>query len=191
MGQVVGGVVGGVLAQRSAKKQAKEVEQASELGFNFLQESAVGKSFLPAGGRASDTISDLLGVGGNPAQARNAFKNFQNSSGFDFRVQTGSDAITGNAAARGLLNSGSTLKALNQFGQNTASSEFGNFLGQLGGVADRGIQAGSVIGQAADTATRGKIQAANLRAQGREALAKGVGSAVGGLAGGFAGGGFF
>ncbi|MCP4988367.1 MAG: hypothetical protein GY928_20645 [Colwellia sp.] len=46
--------------------------------------------------------------------------------GFQFRLQQGTDAIEGSAAARGGLFSGQTGKDLTSFGQNLASQEFQN-----------------------------------------------------------------
>jgi len=77
----------------------------------------------------------LLGMGdGSPeslARGQQAFENYQNSTGFQFRMGQGMNAITGNAASRGLLNSGATLQGLNDYGQGMGSQEFGNFMGQF------------------------------------------------------------
>lgn len=93
-----------------------------------------------------------------PAQAapeaapKNAFQDYQDSTGHQFQLGEGMRAITGSAAAKGLLNSGATLKALNRFGQNLGATTFNNYLGQLGNVANRGLQAGGLIGGAGSSA---------------------------------------
>ena len=46
--------------------------------------------------------------------------------GYQFRLSQGTQAITGNAAARGLLQSGATAQALTRYGQDLASQEYGN-----------------------------------------------------------------
>lgn len=46
--------------------------------------------------------------------------------GYAFRLKQGSDLLQGSAAARGGLLSGPTLKALNDYGQASASQEFNN-----------------------------------------------------------------
>lgn len=46
--------------------------------------------------------------------------------GYQFRLQQGTQAITGNAAARGLLQSGATAQAVTRYGQDVASQEYGN-----------------------------------------------------------------
>jgi hypothetical protein len=87
----------------------------------------------------------LLGLGGgDPA----AFQKYLNSSGYKFMLDSGSKAITGNAAARGLLNSGSTLKALTQFGQDLGSTKLDNYLGQLSNIAKTSLGAGGLISEA-------------------------------------------
>ena len=78
----------------------------------------------------------LLGMGdGSPEsqqRAQDAFQNYQNSTGFQFRMGQGMSAITGGAASRGMLNSGATLQGLNDYGQGMGSQEFGNYLSQFG-----------------------------------------------------------
>jgi hypothetical protein len=54
--------------------------------------------------------------------------------GFAFREQQGLGALQNSAAARGVLNTGGTLKDLIDYGQNSASQEYGNaFNRALGG----------------------------------------------------------
>lgn len=50
----------------------------------------------------------------------------QNDAGYQFRLKEGLNAINSSAAASGGLNSGATLKALTQYGQNFASNEYNN-----------------------------------------------------------------
>lgn len=46
--------------------------------------------------------------------------------GYQFRLEQGLGAIQNSAAAKGILNSGGTLKDLQNYGQNLASQEYGN-----------------------------------------------------------------
>jgi hypothetical protein len=50
----------------------------------------------------------------------------QNDPGFQARLKLGTDAIQKSAAARGSVLTGGTAKALDQFGQDYASNEYGN-----------------------------------------------------------------
>ncbi len=61
-------------------------------------------------------------------------------------------------AAKGLLNSGATLKALTKYGQNLGSTTFNNYLSQLGGLSTTGLKAGAVT---ADAGTSGGKAAGN------------------------------
>jgi len=52
--------------------------------------------------------------------------NLSQDPGYQFRLEQGRKAIEGSAAARGSLNSGATLKALERYGQDYASNEYQN-----------------------------------------------------------------
>lgn len=160
MGDIIGGVIGGI-----GSLQAGQSAKSNDLtGYNYL----AGKNGTPgpgsdyvnrgqaAAGQQTDTQgleSGLLTSGANTPQAQSAFGNYLNSTGYKFQQQQGTQAITGSAAARGILNSGATAKALQTFGQGQAGASFGNYLGQLsglntqqGGVAASGLDAAKAIG---------------------------------------------
>lgn len=106
---------------------------------------------------ASNQMSNLLGLNGNQGQNQ-AFQNWQNSTGYQFGLNQGTQAITGNAAASGLLNSGATAKALNTYGQNYANTQYGNYFNQLQGLLSGGNQAAGVVagaGQQSQTQSSG------------------------------------
>lgn len=167
-------IIGGILAKKSAKKEAKRIEAGRERAVEGLS------PFAQAGVGASDVISGALGVGGDPEASEAAFQNFLSSSGFQNQLQQGSTAITGNQAAAGLLNSGSTLKRLTTFGQGLAQQGFSNFLSQLGGVANRGLDAAT---SSANVITGQTNLAAGARREGSDLLNKGIGAAVGSFGG--------
>lgn len=192
LGGVIGGLVGGGLGAIGANNQAKAQQQAAQQagqtamgGFNYLAGSPVGQQYLPAGGAAISQQQALLGLGGDPAAAAQGFQNYQNSTGFQGQLQAGQQALTGSAAARGLLGSGSTLRALQAQGQQLGAQSFNNYLGQLGGVAGMGLQAGGMLGQAAGAGAGqaagmqygGGMAAADTRAGGWDQLMGGIGSA--------------
>ena len=100
----------------------------------------------------------------------NAFKSYLDSTGYQFQFDQGQRAITGSAAARGLLNSGATAKALTKYGQNIGKQYFSDYLGQLGnmnnilgGTATAGQNA---LGQIATVGTAGGGNAASAITQG-------------------------
>ncbi len=72
-----------------------------------------------------------------------AFANYRNSTGYKFRLGEGMNAINSGYAGRGVLQSGAAMKAINDYGQNMASAEFGNYLNALGNQQALGFSATS------------------------------------------------
>jgi hypothetical protein len=68
---------------------------------------------------------------------------------YSFRFQEGLKALDRQAAARGGLISGGALKAAQRYGQDYASTEFGNAYNRLAGLAGVGQTATGAIGNAA------------------------------------------
>lgn len=111
-----------------------------------------------------------MGYAGADGPQANAFKSYLDSTGYQFQFGQGQNAITGSAAARGLLNSGATAKALTKYGQNIGKQYFSDYMGQLGnmnnvlgGTATAGQNA---LGQIATAGTAGGGNAANAIIQG-------------------------
>lgn len=94
---------------------------------------------------ASTDLAALLGVGGDPAAQAQAFQTFRDSTGYQQQLQAGSQAITGNNASKGLLNSGATAKALQGYGQGLADQSFQSYLNPLQNLMTGGTQAAGVI----------------------------------------------
>lgn len=159
-------IVGGLLSKSSKNKEAAGIEAAGAASRAQLE------PFVSAGADATGTISNALS--GGPGAA-DAFKQFQNSTGFQSQLSSGIEGIVGNQATKGLLQSGSTLKRQTKFGQDLAQGGFQNFLSNLSGQAGRGVQA---AGGAASSAQRTGVAAAQARGQGQEGLISGIGSAA-------------
>jgi hypothetical protein len=64
--------------------------------------------------------------------------NWQTDPGYLFRLAEGQKLLENSAAARGGLLSGQTGKALQEYGQNFASNEFGNIYDRYRGLIDAG-----------------------------------------------------
>ena len=79
------------------------------------------------------------------AAYQNAFQNYLNSTGYQFQVDQGNRAITQNRAAAGALNSGATLKALQTYGQNTATGFFKDYLGLLANQQGVGLTGANAL----------------------------------------------
>lgn len=128
----------------------------------------------------------------------NAFDTFRNSTGYQFRLNQGMDAVNSGYAGAGTLQSGAAMKAINDYGQGMASAEFGNYMGYLGeqqGLASGAANAMSGVNSAyANNA--GNLAIANgqnlsnsavARANNNNALIQGIGGAFSGALGGLGG----
>lgn len=169
MGNIVGGLVGGLLSKKSGGRQSRDILAAGRAG---------AEQFAPFQEAGVSANADILGALQGSAGSDQAFQNFLNSTGFQSQLSAGSQAITGNAATEGLLNSGATLKRLNTFGQDLAQGGFQNFLGNLGNVAQRGIQGAAGASQAL---VGSGTNAAAAAAGGRQGQQAGFGQALGGI----------
>lgn len=191
MGSVLGGIAQGVGSYLGAQAEASAAEKATtaaQQGFQYLTNGAgsgAASNYINSGSQALNNqtgvqsqIAGLLGVGGDPAASQKAFQNYLGSTGYNFQLQQGTGAINANAASQGLLNSGSTGKALTSYGQNLASTTFGNYLGQLGGL-------NAAYGS---TAQQGQNELGTIGSVG---TASGSGAANSIMAGGAAQGNFF
>lgn len=186
MGEILGGVLGGVgsiggaLIQANAAQQA---QQAALTGYNYLT-SGAGSGLINGavngGALANDATQQLLGLKPLTPGVTNAFDNYLKSTGYDFQLKQGQNAITTSNAAKGLLNSGGTVKALDEFGQGTAANYFNNYLGQLGNVGAGGYNAATAVGNAG---TGAGSNAAQYIAAGGNAISNGLTGALGGFGG--------
>lgn len=90
----------------------------------------------------ADALSSLL------SGDTSGFNRFKQATGFDAAAEAGSRGITGNAAAGGLLRSGSTAKGLQSFGNNIQNQFYNNYADRLLGQAGLGFQAGKLVSDA-------------------------------------------
>lgn len=88
-------------------------------------------------GRAAPAMVD------GAAQANQAFDTFRNSTGYDWRLKQGMNALNSGYAGAGTIKSGAAIKGAIDYGQGMASQEFGNYLNALGNQQGIGLQAGS------------------------------------------------
>lgn len=170
-----GATLAGDLFSSNASSKAA---QQSLTGYNYLTGSKGVQGYVDNGNAASTAEGQLLGTSPITSQTQNGFNNYLNSTGYQFQLGQGTSAITGSAAARGLLNSGATGKALTQYGQNLASTTFNNYLGNLNNVAGQGLTASGQIGAAG---TGGGASAAGYTQQGGNTLGNAAGT-LGGYA---------
>lgn len=195
MGKIVGGLVGGIGSLFTGKEKGRRFERAGRKSDAFLaggQDYLLNESGLSGirdtGAAAGDIEAGLLGIGGDPAKSSAALDNYLGSAGYNFQLDQGIDAINSNAAARGKLNSGATLKATQSFGQGLAGNFLDRFLDRTGGIAQRGQNAATTlasgVGNFATNRANNIYQAETGSAEARDA---GYNNAFSGFGGAFRG----
>ena len=143
--------VGGAALASSASKKAVNAQTAATNANNALaaQQYATNSGNLnPAierGNQAGGYINSLLMGGGDQAAASKAFDTYRNSTGYQYQLSQGLGAINSNAYARGMGDSGATLKALQTRGNNIADQSFNTYLGNLQNVSQQGTAAASSL----------------------------------------------
>lgn len=169
-------------ASQSAEISAAEQRAAREKAYATLD------PFIKGGTAAGGRINALLGLGGDMAAARQGFDQYRRSTGYQFRLGEGMNALNSGYAGAGTIQSGAAIKDAVRYGQNFASGEFGNYLGALGNQQGIGLQAGgAAAGVGVNTANSlGQIYSNRADAIGNAALAnaQNVNSLIGTLGAG-------
>ncbi len=114
----------------------------------YAPASAPGASPAPSGSApGANPFADLIPSGTPSAAApATAMENFANSAGMQFQLDQGADMINNRYAGLGTLQSGAAMKALQDYGQNTAlNNYFMPYMGLLGGQQSVGAGAASSI----------------------------------------------
>lgn len=125
---------------KSSQKSA-----SSNQAYGFLKDSLGGAvDNVNTGARG---ISDLLS--GNTS----GWDAFKGATGFDRQLVEGLGGITGAGAARGMLRSGSTTKALQSYGQQLQNESAQQYIQNLLGLSGIGMGAAQTIGSAGQTST--------------------------------------
>ena len=201
---IAASLVGGLFAASAASKAAKAQTNAANQDIAFQKETrdialANSKPWLTSGTAAENALSFENGLGARPE----GYGGYTKTPGYDFRMQEGTNALQAGAAARGGLYSGAAMKALQSYGQDYATNDYGNFLARLTGQSNSGLNAATLsanIGQNAAggvsnaLSNLGNAQSAGYIGQ-ANAINGGIGNALGAwnyqkqIGGG--GGGFF
>jgi hypothetical protein len=195
----------GAIAGGGAKKAARAQEQAArdaQASNERMLERQIGlqEPFRQGGLTAQEQIMQLLGIGGD-ASAEGygslakpfGMSDFEQDPGYAFRQSEGMKALERSAAARGLLQSGPTLKGIQRFGQESASQEYGNAfnryqiersarLNPLQSLMGSGQSATNVmtgnIGQSSQNEQANLMNAGQARASGYVGQANALGGAL-------------
>jgi hypothetical protein len=204
----------------NANKQAYEAQGESLLDFarrHYTERGRVEGRDLPSLGMdpglerfadatglsaGNNAIDEFLGLNGG------GFEDYLQSTGFQFQQQQGMDQLTSSAATKGLLNSGSTIKAALDYNQGLASTygrnyladvmsrnnqrqnQFGAYWGATGDIANRGLSAGNALAGVGTNFASGVSQSNNNALQAtagaNASMANTVNSTIGNALGAFA-----
>lgn len=175
-GAIIGGLLGlggAALNASSASYAANAAAQAQIAGQQ--QALAVNQPYLNTGGNALGALQNYVGVGQGgsfnpnaPGVAPFTAQQFQQSPGYQWQMQQGTNAIMNNASAMGGVNSGNTLKALQTYGQGLANQDYYNAANLYTNQQQNtlgALQSLTGVGQTAAGAASGvAIQGGNTRA---------------------------
>jgi len=187
---VGGSLLGGAMQARGARSAARAQTAASEADIAYQTETRDLirrdlQPFVQGGTRGQQAYLSELGLGQAPA----GYQGFQESPGYQFALQQGTDAVQSGAAARGGLYSGAAMTGLNNYAQGMANQEYGNYLNRLQGIGANGQNAAGMQATAAQNSANaignslqntGNAQAAGAIAQGN-AWNGAIGNVIGGL----------
>ena len=136
-------------SSQQSSNSSNQNSQSYNQAYPYLQ-GALGNEVSYAS-KGNSAIADLLGLNGTPAQSA-GFDNYKNNSGYNFVQNEGLKSINANNASKGLLGSGSALKAITNYSSGLASTYLDKYLSNLFNLSDSGYKAGSLLAQAGNTA---------------------------------------
>lgn len=116
-------------AARAQKNAAKA--NAETIANTQAQNNALLAPYVQAGSKATDAIQAFLGIGGDAAAQDQAFKNWRDSTGYQFTLNQGLDAVNSNLALKSQLKSGTAMKAAIKYGSDLANTTGQQYLGNL------------------------------------------------------------
>lgn len=148
----VAAIAGSIFGGDKASSSSSSNQAFKELDTTYGPQTHTGVG-------ANNFQAGLLGVpGGDAAGSGAGFKNFLSMAGYAPALQRLQAGITQGAAARGLLNSGSTQKALVRYGSDLDQQYFQNYFNDLNTLNSQGLEAGKTISGAGQTSSSSGAQ---------------------------------
>ncbi|VWX31347.1 conserved hypothetical protein [Moraxellaceae bacterium 17A] len=202
VGKAIGSITGAnqqaKAAQNAAKIQANAADKSSQIQKDMFDQ--VRGDLNPYRTAGSSAIAQLMAGMGQDGQFMKTYsgQDIYDDPSYQFRVNQGNNAIQGGAAAQGGLLSGATLKALQNYGQESASQEYQNAynrfnadqtnqynrLSNLVGIGQNAAaQTGNAGTQTAQAIANNTMQGANSQAAGTIAAGNSVANGFGSLLG--------
>lgn len=109
-----------------------------------INNDLIKSSFGGAMGATGDSVSALQALLGGDASG---FRSFTDAIDLSGQAEYGSRGVTGNAAAKGLLRSGGTGKALVNYEQMLENQASDQYMNRLLGLGQLGLGAGGLVAQ--------------------------------------------
>ncbi len=192
LAQAGASIYGATQANRAGQMQANAAQQAAATQNAATDRQVNLLTQIYNQGREDTAPARAYGNQALGMYASQVNRPFQQSPGYQFAMDQGTRAVMANQAARGLVNSGSTLRALTQFGQGLANQDYGNYMNRqaaLAGIGQTATNAGLAAGQGFGGQAAGVIgqgtQAANMfNTAGAGAAASGMNQGANALMGG-------
>ena len=128
-----------------SKSKQRSESQSSNQAFPFLQDTLGGA--VGSVGSSIDSIRALL------SGDTSGFDAYKGATGFNDILSRGLQGVTNAGAAGGLLRSGSTGKALMNYGQELQQQSAQNYIQNLLGIGQMGLGAGQTIASAGPKST--------------------------------------
>jgi hypothetical protein len=144
------GTIGGGIIQSNASKEAaasSAAASAAAIAENRRQYDLSRSDMAPwltTGTKALSELGSAYGLDGTPAAG--IMDKVRATPGYQFRLGEGTRAMEGGAAASGGLFRGATGRALNEYGQDYATNEFGNYTNRLAALSGTGQTAATNLG---------------------------------------------
>ena len=159
-------ILGAASSHSAAKKQASAANNAANLQMSQYQQTRADQAPWRETGANALARLDRASTGD--------MTDFTTSPSYNFVRSEGQRDIGNNFSARGSQLSGNALRALTQYNQNLASTEYGNWWNRQAGLAGVGQTATQATGQAgsyaAANASNSMLAAGQARASGVQGI---------------------
>lgn len=122
---------------------SSEKSSAKNVNNNLLTTNLGGNLGLVSQGTSA--LQRLLGGDSS------GFDSYKRAGGFDWATRQGGDGIMGSMAAKGLLRSGASGKALMNYGNQMSNQYLQNYISNLLGLSDVGLKSAGVLAESGKT----------------------------------------
>lgn len=145
LGSIAAPIIGSIIGSDSAGDASQAASQsASDTNalnkYIYEDQKALNQPLYQNGLNAQNRLAQLVTGGGLNTQFQFNAQDLYNDPSYQFRLQQGTNALDRSAASRGMSNSGAQLKALTRYGQDYASTEYGNAYNRAQGTFNQNLQ---------------------------------------------------